>query len=73
MHEAALERLAGLREAGLFSGRFYAERLISADGGDPLTSYERFRRIPFMTKDQIRHASVEERTATAPEDVYGVF
>ncbi|WP_417229593.1 phenylacetate--CoA ligase family protein [Thermophilibacter sp.] len=73
MYETELQRLTELRETGLFSGRFYAERLISADGGDPLTSYERFRRIPFMTKDQIRRASVEERTATAPEDVYGVF
>lgn len=70
--EYALERLSRLHKSGLFSKPFYENRF-SNDHKNPFDSYDTFKKIPFMTKSQVRESSVCDRTNTLPRDIYGVF
>lgn len=64
-----LERLRELYDEGLYSAAFYASKVSRVQ----LSSYETFQTIPFTHKSELRNTTVEDRTATAPGDVYGVF
>ena len=70
MFENEMIKLKKLYEDGLFQKPFYNERVA---GDSSFSSYEEFRKIPFMYKDDIRKTGVFERTATRPEDIYGIF
>lgn len=66
-----LQTLKELYEGGLYKAPFYADRFIGHENFSE--SYEEFCKLPFMYKQELRETPVNERTATSPEDIYGVF
>ena len=69
-YEKELQKLRELYEKGAFSPAFYRKKLSDVR---QLDSYDSFLTIPFTYKREIRNTTVEERTTTKPEDIYGVF
>ena len=70
LYEAELEKVRELFAQGLYEPAFYKKKL---RGRAQLENYETFRQIPFTYKWEIRNSSVEERTTTRMEDIYGIF
>ena len=70
MYEKELSTLRRLYRQGVYEPPFYGEKI--SDIGQ-LASYDAFQTIPFTYKREIRNTSVEDRTTTKPEDIYGVF
>lgn len=69
-YEKELEVLKQLYEAGAFKPDFYTKKIPSIQSFD---NYEKFIKIPFTFKKELRDTSVEERSTTTPENIYGVF
>ncbi len=69
-YEIELQKLRQLFTDGVFSPVFYSKKITDIK---QLESYEAFQTIPFTYKREIRNTSIEERTTTKPEDIYGVF
>lgn len=69
-YETELRQLRELYTAGAFSPDFYRKKILDIH---QLDSYESFLTIPFTYKREIRNTTVEERTTTKAEDIYGVF
>lgn len=69
-YEKELEVLKRLYEAGAFKPDFYNKKIPSIQSFD---NYEEFIKIPFTFKKELRDTSVEERSTTTPENIYGVF
>ncbi len=65
-----LSKLRDLNAKGVFSPYFYSRKIKDVA---QLESYGMFQTIPFTFKNEIRNTSVEDRTTTRPEDIYGVF
>ena len=70
MFEYELEKLKGLYEKGLFSKKYYSDRIA---GNQSFSSYAEFCKIPIMYKQSIRDTSIFDRTNTPIDEVYGVF
>ena len=69
-YEKELEVLKRLYEVGVFKPDFYNKKIPSIKSFD---NYEEFIKIPFTFKKELRDTSVEERSTTTPENIYGVF
>jgi len=69
-YEKELEVLKRLYEVGTFKPDFYNKKIPSIQSFD---NYEEFIKIPFTFKKELRDTSVEERSTTTPENIYGVF
>lgn len=65
-----LQKLRRLFEKGLYNSDFYSRNLNDIHA---LDNYETFTKIPFMYKQDIRNSSVEDRTNTPVEQIYGIF
>lgn len=65
-----LQKLRRLYEKGAFSPEFYQKKLSDIN---QLDNYDSFLEIPFTYKGEIRNTTVEERTTTKAEDIYGIF
>lgn len=70
MFENELKKLQSLYAKGLFSKKYYKDRI---EGKSSFFTYEEFCKIPFMYKQSIRDTAVFERTNTDMKDVYGIF
>ena len=70
MYEYELNRLLTLYRNGLFSKKYYKDRI---KGENSFSSYDEFCKIPLMDKQSIRETAVFERTNTSKSDVYGIF
>ena len=70
MYEYELNRLLTLYRNGLFSKKYYKDRI---KGENSFYSYDEFCKIPLMDKQSIRETAVFERTNTSKSDVYGIF
>ena len=70
MYECELNKLLNLYKRGLFSKRYYKERI---EGEKSFSSYDQFCKIPLMDKKSIRDTAIFERTNTSKSDVYGIF
>lgn len=70
MYEKEMKLLRQLRQQGIFSKLFYADRLHSEEAFD---SYEQFTQIPLMYKDDIRNSNPMDRSTVPVKDVYGFF
>ena len=70
MYECELNKLLNLYKRGLFSKRYYKERI---EGEKSFSSYDQFCKIPLMDKKSIRDTTIFERTNTSKSDVYGIF
>lgn len=70
MYDNELLKLRELYKMGIFEPEFYKKKVSCIEQFD---NYDTFQEIPFTYKKEIRDASVEERTTTKPEDIYGVF
>jgi len=68
-YNTELEKLKNLSKQGLYNAPFYANRLTDSC----FDNYEEFIKLPFMYKQELRETSATERTATRPEDIYGIF
>lgn len=69
MYTEELEKLQELYRSGAFIPEFYSKKLKE----NSFDSYEEFQKIPFTYKHELRNTSVEQRTTTKAEDIYGVF
>ncbi len=69
-YENELQKLRKLYEDGVFSPDFYRKKITDIH---QLDDYAAFQTIPFTYKREIRNTTVEERTTTKPEDIYGIF
>ncbi len=65
-----LQKLRRLFDKGLYNSDFYSRKLNDVHA---LDDYEAFTQIPFMYKQDIRNSSVEDRTNTPVEQIYGIF
>lgn len=70
MYDRELSKLRELYIKGIFEPEFYKKKISCIE---QLDNYDTFQAIPFTYKKEIRNTSVEERTTTKPEDIYGVF
>ena len=70
MYEAEMSKLRELYRQGVLEKTYYKNSL---EGIGSFLSYDRFCRIPFMTKQSIRETPIMERTNTAFGDIHGVF
>lgn len=70
MYNKELQMLRDLYSKGIYEPAFYKKKIA---GINQLESYDAFQTIPFTYKREIRNTSVEERTTTKPQDIYGVF
>lgn len=70
MYDAELLKLRNLYKKGIFEPEFYKKKITCIE---QLDDYDTFQSIPFTYKNEIRNTSVEERTTTRPEDIYGIF
>ena len=70
MYEYELNKLLTLYRNGLFSKKYYKDRI---KGENSFYSYDEFCKIPLMDKQSIRETAVFERTNTSKSDVYGIF
>lgn len=70
MYDAELLKLRSLYKKGVFEPEFYKKKITCIE---QLNDYDTFQSIPFTYKQEIRNTSVEERTTTKPEDIYGIF
>ncbi len=70
MLEHELDTLRQLYRNGLYNAPFYRNRI---SGEEVFDSYEQFRTIPFMYKEELRTTGAYERTAVKAGDVYGIF
>lgn len=70
MYDRELSKLRELYIKGTFEPEFYKKKISCIE---QLDNYDTFQAIPFTYKKEIRNTSVEERTTTKPEDIYGVF
>ena len=70
MYEKEMKLLRQLRQQGIFSKPFYADRLHSEEAFD---SYEQFTQIPLMYKDDIRNSNPMDCSTVPVKDVYGFF
>lgn len=70
MYEHELTKLKNLYAKGVYTPAFYKKKIKDST---QFESYEAFQTIPFTFKREIRNTSVEERTTTKKEDIYGVF
>ena len=70
MFESELKKLSELYEKGLFSKKYYSDRI---DGNHSFSSYDEFCKIPIMYKQSIRDTSIFDRTNTSSDEIYGVF
>lgn len=69
-YQNELRQLKQLYMDGVFSPEFYSKKLFDIH---QLDDYDAFQTVPFTYKSEIRNTTVEERTTTKPEDIYGVF
>ena len=69
-YEKELNSLRNLYNSGAFIPEFYRRKVSSVDS---FKNYDEFTKIPFTYKKELRDTSVEERSTTKPEDIYGVF
>lgn len=69
-YEIELQQLKKLFNEGVFSPVFYSKKLSDIH---QLDDYESFCTVPFTYKSEIRNTTIEERTTTKPENIYGVF
>ena len=70
MYDTELLELRNLYKKGIFEPEFYKNKITCIE---QLDDYDAFQSIPFTYKNEIRNTSVEERTTTSPEDIYGIF
>lgn len=70
MYERELNKLLKLYRNGLFSKKYYKDRI---KGENSFSSYGEFCKIPLMDKQSIRETAVFERTNTSKSDVFGIF
>lgn len=70
MYESELSKLLKLYRGGLFSKKYYKDRI---EGENAFSSYDEFCKIPLMDKQSIRETAVFDRTNTSKGDVYGIF
>lgn len=70
MYNRELQILRDLYSKGIYEPAFYKEKITEIK---QLESYDAFQTIPFTYKREIRNTSVQERTTTKPQDIYGVF
>lgn len=70
MYEKELERLKNLYVDRVFDPPFYKSRI---EGMHVFDNYEKFRKIPFMYKDEIRHTKIMDRTSSNKDEIYGLF
>lgn len=69
-YDIELQKLRKLFNEGIFSPAFYSKKITDIR---QFENYDSFQTIPFTYKNEIRNTSVEERTTTKPENIYGVF
>lgn len=70
MYDTELLELRNLYKKGIFEPEFYKNKITCIE---QLDDYDAFQSIPFTYKNEIRNTSVEERSTTRPEDIYGIF
>lgn len=70
MYNKELQLLRDLYSNGIYEPAFYKKKIA---GIKQLENYDAFQTIPFTYKREIRNTSVQERTTTKPQDIYGVF
>ena len=69
MFEKEIVLLRELHVNGLFSKPFYSIRCNKKS----FESYENFKEIKFMHKQELRDTNVFERTNSCPKDIFGIF
>lgn len=70
MYNKELQILRDLYSKGIYTPAFYKKKIT---GIKQLESYDAFQTIPFTYKREIRDTSVQERTTTELQDIYGIF
>lgn len=70
MYEKELEKLKKLYADGILDSPIYKSKI---EGIHTFDNYEKFSKIPFMYKDEIRHTKIMDRTSSNKNEIYGVF
>ncbi len=70
MFEDQIKKINELYKSGIYSQPFYSNRI---KGSEVFESYEKFSKIPFMYKDDIRSSMPMDRASVGLKDAFGFF